>query len=67
MNDWEFFRRVNRAQMAVTLIYLAKQVNLKKFKKSKRGEKKSKPKKKCDKNGHPSYIAKVVYTLFVST
>ncbi|MCK5871844.1 MAG: transposase [Methylococcales bacterium] len=49
-NDWEFFRRVNRAQMAVILIYLAEQVNLKKFKKNKRGEKKPKPKIKCDKN-----------------
>lgn len=48
-NDWEFFRKVNRAQMAVILIYLAEQVNLKKFKKNKRGEKKPKPKKKCDK------------------
>jgi hypothetical protein len=32
------------------LIYLAKQVNLKKFKKSKRGVKKPKPEIKWDKN-----------------
>ena len=49
-DDWEFFRQVNRAQMAVILIYLAEQVNLKKFKKNKRGEKKPKPKIKHDKN-----------------
>ena len=48
--DWELFRQVNRAQMAVLLIYLAKQVNLKKFKKSKRGVKKPKPEIKRDKN-----------------
>ena len=32
------------------LIHLAEHVSLKKFKKSKRGEKKPNPKKKCDKN-----------------
>jgi hypothetical protein len=48
--DWELFCRINRAQMAILLIYLAKQVNLKKFKKSKRGVKKTKPEIKWDKN-----------------
>jgi IS4 transposase len=48
--DWEIFRQINRAQMAILLIYLAKQVDLKKFKKSKRGVKKSKPEIKWDKN-----------------
>jgi hypothetical protein len=48
--DWELFRQINRAQMAILLIYLAKQVNLKKFKKSKRGVKKTKPEIKWDKN-----------------
>jgi len=50
--DWELFRKINRAQMAVLLIYLAKQVDLKKFRKSKRGVKKPKPEIKWDKN-HP--------------
>jgi len=48
--DWELFRRINRAQMAVLLVYLAQQVNLKKFKKHKRGVKKLKVKKPRDKN-----------------
>jgi hypothetical protein len=29
--DWELFRKINRAQMPVLLIYLAKQVDLKKL------------------------------------
>ncbi len=49
-DDWWFSRRENRAQIAVILIHFAEQVNLKKFKKNKRGEKKPKPKIKFDKN-----------------
>ena len=48
--DWAIFRVVNRAEMAVLLIYLAKQIDLKKFKKHKRGVKKIKPKLEYDKN-----------------
>jgi hypothetical protein len=51
-DDWAIFRVVNRAEMALLLIYLAKQVDLKKFKKHKRGVKKTKPKVEFDKN-HP--------------
>jgi IS4 transposase len=48
--DWAIFRVVNRAGMALLLIYLAKQVDLKKLKKHKRGVKKPKPKIEYDKN-----------------
>jgi hypothetical protein len=48
--DWRLFRHINRAQMVVLLIYLAKQVNLKRFKKTKRGVKKPKTILKADKN-----------------
>jgi hypothetical protein len=51
-NDWDMFRYANKEQMALLLIYLAKQVNLEKFKKHKRGIKKPKNKEKYDKN-HP--------------
>jgi IS4 transposase len=49
-DDWAIFRVVNRAEMALLLIYLAKQVDLKRFKKHKRGVKKPKPEIKWDKN-----------------
>ncbi len=49
-DDWAIFRLVNRTEMVVLLIYLAKQVDLKKFKKHKRGVKKPKAEIKCDKN-----------------
>jgi hypothetical protein len=51
-NDWDMFRYANKEQMALLLVFLAKQVNLDKFKKHKRGIKKPKNKKKYDKN-HP--------------
>jgi len=48
-DDWIVFRDANPAQIALLLIYLARQVDLKKFKKHKRGIKKSKTKIKYDK------------------
>lgn len=50
--DWAIFRVINCEEMAILLIYLAKQVDLKKLKKHKRGVKKIKPKLEYDKN-HP--------------
>ncbi len=37
--DWDMFHSVNTAQMALLLVYFGKQVDLKKFKKHKRGKK----------------------------
>ena len=48
-DEWNRFRHLSCAEMIVLLIYLAKQVNLKKFKKNKRGVKKEKPTIKFDK------------------
>ncbi|MBK8534650.1 MAG: transposase [Candidatus Competibacteraceae bacterium] len=48
-DEWNRFRHLSDAAMIVLLIYLAKQVNLKKFKKNKRGVKKEKPPIKFDK------------------
>jgi IS4 transposase len=54
-NAWNIFRSLNCAQMAVLLIYLAQQVDLKKFKKHQRGAKKIKAEIKYDKkNPHVS-------------
>ncbi|MBK8537872.1 MAG: transposase [Candidatus Competibacteraceae bacterium] len=48
-DEWNRFRHLGDSEMIVLLIYLAKQVNLKKFKKNKRGVKKEKPPIKFDK------------------
>ncbi len=47
--DWDMFHLVNTAQMALLLVYFSKQVDLRKFKKHKRGKKKPKNKPKWDK------------------
>jgi len=48
--EWNIFRNIRCAEMTVLLMLLANQINLKRFKKNRRGAKKEKPTVKFDKN-----------------